>query len=314
MLGAGLQTIPRVGYTRVTVDGASITTPGTIGTLLQISQDVVQEFQISTVNFDPATSLTSNGAMNIATRSGGNQFHVSGFSLYRDHNLAAYPGLSHDARNPDPFFRRSQFGAFAGGPIRSDRAFFFASYERNDQHGVVSVQPVGPQFAQLRGIFPTPYLGNLFSGRVDVRVSPNHNAFARYTHDDSSAFANAGAVLPSGWVRKPVRVDQSMAALTSVFSPHVVNDVRFSYFFSSNCSGPGNQKDCPECFGLGAPSITVLNAGVTFGNPGTNSAVGRRSQLTDNVVWQAGHHRLRAGFDWEHATTTVSIIDRDPCN
>src|SRR5439155_23581174 len=36
-LGAGLQTIPRVGYTRVTVDGGSITTPSTIGMLLQVS-------------------------------------------------------------------------------------------------------------------------------------------------------------------------------------------------------------------------------------------------------------------------------------
>jgi len=30
-LGAGLQTIPRMAYTRVTVDGASVTTPSTIG-------------------------------------------------------------------------------------------------------------------------------------------------------------------------------------------------------------------------------------------------------------------------------------------
>jgi Carboxypeptidase regulatory-like domain len=314
LLGAGLQTIPRIGYTRVTVDGVSITTPATIGTLLQVSQDVVQEFQISTVNFDPATSLTSNGAINIVTRSGGNQYRGSGFSFYRDHNLAAYPGLSRDARNPDPFFRRSQFGAFAGGPIRTDRALFFASYERDDQHGVVSVQPAGPVFAPLGGIFPTPSAGNLFSARVDVHASPSHNAFGRYTHDDSGAFASVGAgnLLPSAWTRRSVHVDQSMVALTSVLSPRIVNDVRFSYLVSRNVSGPGNLMDCPGCFGLGAPSITIMNGGVTFGNPATSSSVGRRSQLTDSVVWQAGHHRLRAGVDWEHTTNKVSVIDRDP--
>ena len=91
VLGGGLQTIPRIGSTRVTVDGANISTPGTVGVLLQVSQDVVQEFQISTVNFDPSSSLTTNGAINIVTRSGGNAYHGSGFYFYRDHELAAYP-------------------------------------------------------------------------------------------------------------------------------------------------------------------------------------------------------------------------------
>ena len=110
-LGGGLQTIPRIGSTRVTVDGASISTPGTVGVLLQVSQDVVQEFQISTVNFDLTTSLTSNGAINIVTRSGGNAYHGSGFYFHRDHHLAAYPGLSRDPKNADPFFERHQFGS-----------------------------------------------------------------------------------------------------------------------------------------------------------------------------------------------------------
>src|SRR5439155_13360387 len=40
-LGSGLQTVPRVGYTRITVDGANINAFHTIGASLQVSQDVV---------------------------------------------------------------------------------------------------------------------------------------------------------------------------------------------------------------------------------------------------------------------------------
>ncbi len=140
-LGAGSQVSPRIGYTRVSIDGASIMAISAPGAALNVSQDVVQEFQISTVNMDLSTSLTSNGAINIVTRSGGNDTHGSGFYFYRDHNLAAYPGLQRDASNPDPFFQRQQFGYQLGGPIRKDRAFFFTSYERNDQRGVLSIQP-----------------------------------------------------------------------------------------------------------------------------------------------------------------------------
>ena len=71
-LGAGSQGSPRIGYTRVSIDGASIMAISAIGAALSVSQDVVQEFQISTVNMDLSTSLTSNGSINIVTRSGGN--------------------------------------------------------------------------------------------------------------------------------------------------------------------------------------------------------------------------------------------------
>ena len=115
ILGAGLQVNPRIGYTRVTVDGANINLIASIGATMQVSQDAVQEFQISTMNFDLSTSLTTDGAINIVTRSGGKDFHGGGFYFYRDHNLAAYPGLSHDPNNPSPFFQRSQFGFQLGG-------------------------------------------------------------------------------------------------------------------------------------------------------------------------------------------------------
>jgi hypothetical protein len=313
-LGAGLQTIPRVGYTRVTVDGGSVTTPSTIGMLLQVSQDVVQEFQISTVNFDPTTSLTSNGAINVVTRSGGNQYHGSGFSFYRDHNLAAYPALRRDPGNPDPFFRRRQSGAYGGGPIRKDRAFFFTGYERNDQKGVLSVQPRAQEFAPLGGIFTTPYLGNLFSARIDVAGSAKHSAFARYTHDGNRAFANTGPAnsLPSAWSRRTVHADQTLVALTSVLRTTLVNDARFSYFFVRTLDRPSGPEDCAGCFGLGAPRIGFTSNEITLGNSWTLTSVGRRSQLTDNLVWHKGQHRLGAGFDLEHTLSKASIVDREP--
>jgi hypothetical protein len=61
LLGAGLQTPPRIGYTRATVDGGNINLIGTPGAVLQVSQEAVQEFQVATVNFDLATSLTTDG-------------------------------------------------------------------------------------------------------------------------------------------------------------------------------------------------------------------------------------------------------------
>jgi hypothetical protein len=314
-LGAGLQTIPRVGYTRMTVDGASITTPGTIGTIFQVSQEVVQEFQLSTVNFDPATSLTSNGAVNIVTRSGTNEPRGTGFWLYRDHHLAAYPGLQREPGEPDPFFARRQTGLSGGGPIRQNSAFFFGSYERTDQRGVFSVQPSAAEFAPLGGIFSSPYGDNQFNARVDARLSGSHQAFGRYTSDRNRTFAPAGpaGTLPSGWVRRTNLSDQSLVALTSVLSARLVNDIRFSFFSSDVFQRPASAADCGGCFGLDAPRVSIPDIGLTFGPAGTSGAEGRRYQLTEALVWARRSHRLRVGFDWEHtrhtgATTSPDVI------
>src|SRR5437016_6722116 len=314
-LGAGLQVNPRIGYTRVTVDGANINLIASIGATLQVSQEAVQEFQISTVNSDLSTSPTTDGAINTVTRSGGKDFHGSGFYFYRDHNLAAYPGLSHEPNNPNPFFQRSQFGFQLGGPIRKDRAFFFTSYERNNQRGVLSIQPPSTDFAALGGVFPSPYFGNQFNLRFDVRLHPNHNAFVRYTHDGNSAFAPNGEfnnALPSDWSRIKNWVDQSIGGLTSVLSRHVVNDLRFSYFFISSPEAPASLEDCSRCLGVGSARVSIPDAGVTFGRARTLSFVGRRYQLTESLMWQRGSHRLRFGFDWEDAAYSPQQVDQEP--
>src|SRR5215471_4659074 len=92
VLGSGLAMIPRVGFTRVAIDGASITSMGGVpGTFMQVSQEAVQEFQLSSASFEPATGLTSNGAVNVATRGAGREAHAEAFGFFRDHNMSAYP-------------------------------------------------------------------------------------------------------------------------------------------------------------------------------------------------------------------------------
>ena len=72
------------GTTRVTADGGSIMAVGNAGAAMGFSQEVVQEFQIATVNFDLSTGITASGSINIVTRSGGNDLHGAAFYFFRD--------------------------------------------------------------------------------------------------------------------------------------------------------------------------------------------------------------------------------------
>src|SRR2546427_211421 len=229
---------------------------GNGGSAMGFSQEAVEEFQVSTVNFDLSTGATASGAVNVATRSGSNQLHGSGFLFFRDHHLSAYPALHRNPFNPDPFFQRKQFGMALGGPIRKDRAFFFGTFERLDQRGVISTEILAPEFAPLSGIFPSPTYVNQLSARTDFQLSKSQLMFVRYSHEGSFAFAPGdGGTYPSTWPRQNEWTDQSILGLTSQLGAGMVNDVRFSYFFVSFAQHPPEAADCPRCLGMGAPSI-----------------------------------------------------------
>jgi hypothetical protein len=315
-LGSGVQSSPRVGDTRTTVDGASVNFVGSIGAALQVPRHAVEEFQIATVNFEPAASVTTSGTINVVTRAGANVFQGEAFVFYRSHQLAAYPGLTFDPLNPDPFFERAQFGGSAGGAMRKNRVFAFGSYERTDQTGVVSVQPATQEFAGLGGIFRSPAAGFRANARIDLRLNRRNRMFIRSTFDDNSGFAPANDrtdPLPSAWSHTDNHVHQTLVALTSVLSSRVVNDFRVSNFFLTSPERPPTAADCPApCVGLGAPRIVVQSAALSVGNARTVSFTGQRHELTDEVAWQWAAHRLLFGVDWEHSTNTSSLLTLDP--
>ncbi len=294
--------------TAITVDGGNVRNSIEGNTGMNFSQEVVQEFQLSSTNFDLSTGITSVGAVNIVTRSGGNEFHGSGYFFFRDHNMAAYPGLGRNALSPDPFFARRNPGVWIGGPIVKNRLFFFSNYEYNNQTQVFTVQPDLPSVRGLAGNFASPYKGHLFSTRIDWKVSEKHSAFLRYSHDQNKGFGpNGGSPLPSNWLQNKNFSDQGVVGITSALKPTLVNDFRFNYTYWQNRNLFADEQTCPGCLGLGFAEI-ALNGSSNFRIGNTQNATQgrdlRRYTFTDNLTWQKGSHRLRFGTELEHAPGT----------
>jgi hypothetical protein len=288
--------------TRIAVDGARVNDSVDGGTQQNFSQEIVQEFQISSVNFDLSTGITAAGAINIVTRSGGNQMHGSGFFFFRDHHMSAYPGLQRDPLAPDPFFARRQSGLWVGGPVVKDRLFFFAAYEHNNQQGVFTSVPTDPAFSSLARVTASPKHEDLANARIDYRIGAAHTAFVRYSHDGNNAFAPREVnSMPSAWESNINWADSGVFSLISTLGPTLVNEFRYSNTFWSNHNTPPTADQCPDCIGLGGPHVTVEGAGVAFGNQ-TNSPqsrLTRRNIFADNVTWQHATHRMKFGAEIE---------------
>ena len=298
------------GKTAISVDGGAIrdTIEGS-GSAMNFSQEVVQEFQVSSVNFDLSTDITSVGSVNVVTRTGSNQFHGAGYFYFRDHNMAAYPSLVRNPTDLNPFFARRNPGFWFGGPIKKDKAFFFFNYEYMNQVQSYSVVPNIASFSSLGGNFGSPYVGKTLSLRLDYRLTANTSLFARYSHDGNGGFGpNGSATLPSNWLRNQNWADQSILGATSTLKPTLVNDFRFSYAFWSNRNLFPTQSDCPNCIGLDGPQVEVYGAGsnVYLGDT-SNATQGRdlrRFTWQDNMTWQKGNHRMKFGGMFEYAPGT----------
>ena len=304
--------------TRISIDGANINDRITGGTAQNFSQETVQEFQISTFNFDLSVGNTSSGAVNVVSRTGGNAFHGSGFYFFRDHNMAAYPAFKRpddpSAFNPgfnnpdlrkrlvDPFFVRRNTGVNLGGPIKKEKLFFFSNFEYTNQVGAQTISFVNPIFAGFSHVGQLPFRGKLFNARVDYKMNSKHSAYLRYSLDRNTNLAGGGN-LESTWTSSKNYADQSNLGITSVLRPTLVNEFRYSYSFYSNRLRPPDEKECTNpqyCFNLNGPRIGGF--GLTLGNDNnvTQSRLLRTYQLNENIYWQKGAHRIRFGGNWEH--------------
>jgi hypothetical protein len=105
------------------LDGVNINdyANGAPGSVLggNLGVDAIQEFSVLTSNYSAEYGRTSGGVVNAITRSGTNQFHGSVYEFLRNSALDARNFFD---RGSIPPFRRNQFGAAAGGPLRRLRS------------------------------------------------------------------------------------------------------------------------------------------------------------------------------------------------
>jgi hypothetical protein len=114
------------------------------GFRLQSSLEAIQEFRVESSNYPAEYGTGSGGQITVVTKSGGNEFHGSLYEFVRNDVLDARNFFDDSRKSP---LRLNQFGASVGGPIRRNRAFFFAGYEGLRQRAAVNLIATVPSAA-----------------------------------------------------------------------------------------------------------------------------------------------------------------------
>ncbi len=117
------------------VDGADNNDPLNGGAFQRYTQDSIQEFEVITTGYEAEFGRAQGGVINIITRSGTNEISGSAFGFFRDDSLDS----SNVEGQEPPTLERQQWGGTLGGPIVSDKAFFFGSFEVLDETRGVNI-------------------------------------------------------------------------------------------------------------------------------------------------------------------------------
>ena len=141
--------------------------------------DTVQEFSVLTSNYSAEYGRAGGGVVNVATKSGTNQFHGSLYEFNRVSALAANTEQNNANRwqayqdgtcvtgqacDVGKFgFTRNQFGYSIGGPIVKNKLFFFSGTEwtRVRSNGAQAADIIDPAFLALPQV--SPRTGAFFS-------------------------------------------------------------------------------------------------------------------------------------------------------
>src|SRR5713226_2454029 len=139
-----------VDYIGANASGLFITPSGASGMLLGV--DAVREYNVLPDSYGAEYGKRAGGQISIVTSSGTNQLHGDLFEYVR--NSAFDARNFFDATSSAPPFKRNQFGASLGGPLKKDKLFLFGSYEGFRQRLAVSSLAVVPGSAARQGFLP----------------------------------------------------------------------------------------------------------------------------------------------------------------
>jgi len=201
-----------------------------------LGMETIREFRVETNAYTAEFGRSSGGQVSVVTKSGTNDFTGSGYEFHRNDALDARNFFDPPGEKPD--FRRNQFGATVGGPLRTDRAFFFFGYEglrealgrtvsttvpdENARNGLlpvggvltpVTVHPAvlpflleypranGPAFGDGTAAFTFPFDQRLDQDFVQGRI--DYNLGASHQFFGRYTFDNASQFLPTDYPQFP---------------------------------------------------------------------------------------------------------------
>jgi hypothetical protein len=286
----------------VTIDGADTNDDVVGGSIQNISQEAIQEFQIATNRFSSQLGRSGSSVINVITKSGTNDLHGSGSAYFRDSSLQGLPATFDRSLDQSPPFDRQQYAFAIGGPIKRDRAWFFGSFENRNQDGVVLVGTRDLATRSIRrGFADSPLDDFMTTDRLDWAPNAYDRFNFRYSFQREEGTTASTLVRSIGSASQRQSSENKsnsfLANYTHLISPNDINSFTFSFSTFRNDTlpvAPGPQLTFPS-----------IQDGASFRVPQQTKQ--RRFQFGDTYTFLRGKHSFYAGGEIQRVESDLDL-------
>jgi hypothetical protein len=238
---------------------------GLYRTPYQFSNEVVQEFRVSSNSSSAELGRAGGAVVNVVTKSGSNHWHGTGLYYIRD---SAFGGAADPFMTFKPHSEQQQGAATLGGPLKKNKIFFFAGFDQHFFHvpdvvefldGSMQVVPqagTGPyspgdyeasdqalvfaaaaQLTSLAGSYPAAQIGNATYAKLDINLTPRNQLAIRYNASrywgsnnvflDPASPVTYDSISDNG--EETVSTDTGSIALISGLTPRLISHLRAQF-------------------------------------------------------------------------------------
>jgi hypothetical protein len=199
----------------IRLDGALISAPeqgegGNSNVYYEPLVDSVQEFKVQNNSFSAEFGNNGGTVVNMVLKSGTNSFHGTGWYFLQRPQMDARDFfnpkyfLGDPVPNPKPDSKRDQGGFSLGGPIRKNKTFFFADFEKvrslSASSGVVTVPTMAERQGNFSGLTNNIYDPNVNCGTPTnvIRPQVGYNCSGNLIPGETPNVIPAGEINPIG--------------------------------------------------------------------------------------------------------------------
>ena len=279
----------------------------------ELSLETVQEFQVVNAGLSAESGGASGGSINVITRVGANTIHGDAFVFAENGSI--------NARNPfetetaAPMLHKYRTGVALGGPIAKDRTFYYAAFEQEHNRAledsylspalVSAVNRIAGAHTVTDNFFPTSRAETEASAKVNHQLTPRNSLMLRWAFTDNresgDAFNNLGWTDPSARGSSLTRDNAVVGALTTVFDPQSVGDLRFQF---------ADRRAVVRTNDPGGPGVEIAGL-IEFGRPweGNGRRTERHEQATYTYSHAAGRHLIKAGATYNRISLDAAMAD-----
>ena len=311
----------------ITIDGLDNNDDRAARERITLSPESVAEVQVISNQYAAEYGRASGGRVNIRTRGGANSYRGEAYFFFADESL-----------NANTFFRNARGlgrvpqqerreGVFFSGPIRKEKHFFFASFERVDITDFAEISATVP--VETNPLFPlpkpnrppdagnpagllfeeisTPEKRNMMNGRVDLNFDQAHNATVRLdalVGENRRGFPG-GARLADSLLIEGRDSDSVSVADNYVISSGAVNQARFQH---SRLLPRNKGATLRPGVIIREPARVVAGSFTGSESSPAFAREERRTQIQDNLLLSAGSHQMKAGFDLQFVRSTFEDL------